>query len=465
MSRSELGVIIDGGTDSGSVGQFNPRQDTRGNRSSSQPAYSALEKTALEGAGVQYIGQYEKISKWIPRTSSAYDYDTAALRKSVNANRRNRTGQLAGHGDPSAHSGLGEGAATAGAAKAGPASYEEMRAELAERFPEQNAISGHLFRNETVQLQDFIMLTDMFAVPHLLTLIANSKVDQRELEYHLLQQIDHQDPEILRRNIQKPPEVSLIIPYNGGTVAFVVSILSCFGLSQLKFCKSATGQRVCKVRLTGMQISQEELNGIVQVVEHTFAKGQKQPFRRTQTLEQPKVGPAADLLQDLRAHNTDGESAGGSAQEVDLGGLPVLAGAMGRGESQLSSVEPPPMDDFAAAHIPKQKYTKMEILAIQNVLSRDYHFLKWHLVEVLELQERELNSVAFKSAFSDSVNQLMEQEANLKLGVKISPHDTTKMDTIHIINLQQMMVKQTELREHLGLPGPSIKPAHELSPE
>ena len=86
MSRSELGVIIDGGTDSGSVGQFNPRQDTRGNRSSSQPAYSALEKTALEGAGVQYIGQYEKISKWIPRTSSAYDYDTAALRKSVNAN-------------------------------------------------------------------------------------------------------------------------------------------------------------------------------------------------------------------------------------------------------------------------------------------------------------------------------------------------------------------------------------------
>ena len=60
---------------------------------------------------------------------------------------------------------------------------------------------------------------------------------------------------------------------------------------------------------------------------------------------------------------------------------------------------------------------------------------------------------------------MMEQEANLKLGVKISPHDTTKMDTIHIINLQQMMVKQTELREHLGLPGPSIKPAHELSPE
>ena len=108
-------------------------------------------------------------------------------------------------------------------------------------------------------------------------------------------------------------------------------------------------------------------------------------------------------------------------------------------------------------HIPKEKYTKMDILAIQNVLSRDYHFLKWHLVEVLELQERELNSVAFKSTFSDSVNQLLEQEANLKLGVRISPHDTTKLDMIHVINLQQMMVKQTELREHLGLPGATNK--------
>ena len=115
------------------------------------------------------------------------------------------------------------------------------------------------------------------------------------------------------------------------------------------------------------------------------------------------------------------------------------------------------MNDYASMHIPKEKYTKMDILAIQNVLSRDYHFLKWHLVEVLELQERELNSVAFKSTFSDSVNQLLEQEANLKLGVRISPHDTTKLDMIHVINLQQMMVKQTELREHLGLPGATNK--------
>ena len=45
------------------------------------------------------------------------------------------------------------------------------------------------------------MLTDIFSVPQLLTLLANSQVDANELEYHLLQQIDHGDPDILRRNI------------------------------------------------------------------------------------------------------------------------------------------------------------------------------------------------------------------------------------------------------------------------
>ena len=106
--------------------------------------------------------------------------------------------------------------------------------------------------------------------------------------------------------------------------------------------------------------------------------------------------------------------------------------------------------------IPKEPYKTMDIHSIQNMLSRDYHFLKWHLVEVLELQERELSSVAFKTTFSDSVNQLLEQERNSKLGIKISPHDTTKLDLIHIINLKQMMVKQNELRENLNLPNTSM---------
>ena len=56
------------------------------------------------------------------------------------------------------------------------------------------------------------------------------------------------------------------------------------------------------------------------------------------------------------------------------------------------------------ASIPKEPYETMDILAIQSLLSQDYHFLKWRLVETLELQERELSSVAFKTTFSDSVN-------------------------------------------------------------
>ena len=76
-----------------------------------------------------------------------------------------------------------------------------MLQELALKYPEQYENSGHFFKSETVQLQDFIMLTDMLCVPELLTLLASSKTDSAELEYDLLQQIDHHDPGILRRNI------------------------------------------------------------------------------------------------------------------------------------------------------------------------------------------------------------------------------------------------------------------------
>ena len=67
------------------------------------------------------------------------------------------------------------------------------------------------------------------------------------------------------------------------------------------------------------------------------------------------------------------------------------------------------------------------------------------------------------------MNQLLEQERNAKLGVKISPHDTTKLDLIHIINLKQMMVKQNELRENLSLPTSTMNtgannPTHESNP-
>ena len=111
-------------------------------------------------------------------------------------------------------------------------------------------------------------------------------------------------------------------------MAFVVAVLSCFGLSQLKFCKSSTGQRVCKVRLTGIQITQEELNGIVHVVEHTFAKGQRRPFRRAQTFIQPKRDPALDLNDRERESGISG-----SVVEVELGALPPLPGSMVRGDS------------------------------------------------------------------------------------------------------------------------------------
>jgi len=42
----------------------------------------------------------------------------------------------------------------------------------------------------------------------------------------------------------------------------------------------------------------------------------------------------------------------------------------------------------------KHEYRPMEVLDIQNILARDYHYCKWQLIEVMEIEEREIKSLA-----------------------------------------------------------------------
>ena len=44
---------------------------------------------------------------------------------------------------------------------------------------------------EVIQLQDLIMLTDIYSLPQLLTLLARSELNQAEVEYQILEQIAH----------------------------------------------------------------------------------------------------------------------------------------------------------------------------------------------------------------------------------------------------------------------------------
>ena len=188
------------------------------------------------------------------------------------------------------------------------------------------------------------------------------------------------------------------------------------------------------------------------MVETTFAKGQRRPFRRAQTLGIPQPeNQLGDILELNKAESVSAIS--GFDREENEGPNAAAESAHSKYQSQQSYVAKSIEAEIKDVLLPKEPYEIMDILAIQNLLSQDYHFLKWRLVENLELQERELSSVAFKTTFSDSVNQLLAQETNTKLGMKVSPYDTTKLDMIHVINLQQMMVKQSELRENLNLPG------------
>ena len=62
------------------------------------------------------------------------------------------------------------------------------------------------------------------------------------------------------------------------------------------------------MRLSGMQISKEELIEIVQMVENTFAKGQRKPYRRAHTLAIPQQEQNFDVLELNKAESVSAVS-------------------------------------------------------------------------------------------------------------------------------------------------------------
>ena len=75
------------------------------------------------------------------------------------------------------------------------------------------------------------MLTDIYSIPQLLTILVRSELNEHEIEYQILEKISHEQDHVLKRKRSKKAEVSVTIPYNGATIGFVISVLGCFGLS------------------------------------------------------------------------------------------------------------------------------------------------------------------------------------------------------------------------------------------
>ena len=56
--------------------------------------------------------------------------------------------------------------------------------------------------------------------------------------------------------------------------------------------------------------------------------------------------------------------------------------------------------------IGKKKFKQMKVLEIQDLLSREIHFLKWQLVELLEMEERELVTLSGIKRFSELIEAI-----------------------------------------------------------
>lgn len=63
----------------------------------------------------------------------------------------------------------------------------------------------------------------------------------------------------MKRKQKWRAETSAVLPYNGATVAFTISILAAFGIKAIRFVKSAVGTKVCKVKIDGLNITEAEL--------------------------------------------------------------------------------------------------------------------------------------------------------------------------------------------------------------
>ena len=95
--------------------------------------------------------------------------------------------------------------------------------------------------------------------------------------------------------------------------------------------------------------------------------------------------------------------------------------------------------------IQKDEYEKLKIEEIQNILTRDYHYLKWSLVEMLELQEREVASYGFKKQFSDIVNFLRSQQMDKSMELADPSRKITLQDFQHEVGMMKLQRKVEDI--------------------
>ena len=95
-------------------------------------------------------------------------------------------------------------------------------------------------------------------------------MSQNEIEYRILEQVAHKEDTLLKRKQKKRNEISIVFPYNGATVCFVICILAAFGISAIRFERSSSNVKVCKIKVDGIIISEQELLSIVHKIELIF---------------------------------------------------------------------------------------------------------------------------------------------------------------------------------------------------
>jgi hypothetical protein len=107
----------------------------------------------------------------------------------------------------------------------------------------------------------------------------------------------------------------------------------------------------------------------------------------------------------------------------------------------------PVKEHAAKIRLFKRPYQPMKLLDIQSMLARDYNFMKWDLIETMELHHRLLRLQGFFQGCRDLLMTLYNEKLSKTVQIKLRPTTMTNAEVLEHLELTQPLLPGINLVE------------------
>lgn len=85
----------------------------------------------------------------------------------------------------------------------------------------------------------------------------------------------------------------------------------------------------------------------------------------------------------------------------------------------------------------KHDYKELKMIDIKNSLSRDYYYAKWDLIELMELEEKQLKQLTNLHQFKDVINRRYQQQLHKDIKINLELEEISYYDILQELNLNK----------------------------